>query len=57
MQMSATDLAYMKGENSVKAGDTEYSVFERAEQNGYSDPDDRLMAFVTGFLNAIKDRG
>lgn len=60
MQMSAADLAYMKGEAAVQPGDTVADALKRAAEHGYLAPGERRTAFVEGFVancpdNAKKD--
>jgi len=50
MFMTATDLAYMKGESAVQPGDTVVHALERAAEYGYLVPDEARRAFVEGFV-------
>jgi len=52
MQMTATDLAYLKGEASAQSGDTPDMALLRVDEHGYRDaPPARRDAFVAGFLS------
>ncbi len=50
MQMTAADLAYMKGEAAVQPGDTAADALKRAAECGYLAPGERRTAFVEGFV-------
>lgn len=54
LQISAIDLAYLKGEASVQPGDTPMMALQRTEENNYLlAPDRQRDAFVAGFLSAV----
>jgi hypothetical protein len=55
MQMTAADLAYMKGEAAVQRGDTAADALKRAAEHGYLAPGERRTAFVEGFVANCPD--
>lgn len=57
MQMTPTDLAYMKGEASAQPTDVPEQAHERAAENGYIAPGPQRDAFLSGFLTALSDAG
>jgi len=56
MQMTAADVAFMKGEANAKPGDTADLCLQRAEQSGYILPGSVRDAFMAGFLNAVVNK-
>lgn len=55
MQMTPTDLAYVKGEASVQPTDTPGQALERAAENGFIVPGPQRDAFLSGFLAALSN--
>lgn len=55
MQMTAADIAYMKGEAAVQPGDTAADALKRAAEHGYLAPAERRTAFVQGFVANCPD--
>lgn len=55
MQMTAADLAYMKGEAAVQPGDTADDAMARAVEHGYLTPGDQRGAFIEGFVANCRD--
>lgn len=55
MQMTATDLAYLKGESSACKGDSSEIALQRAAENNYLVPNGLRDAFVAGFLSVIEE--
>ena len=53
MLMSASDLAFMKGEAAALPGDRTEMALIRATECGYVVPDARRAAFVQGFLQTV----
>ncbi len=51
MQMTAADIAYMKGEAAVQPGDSAANVLARAAECGYLVPGVQRDAFVSGFIS------
>ncbi|MFC5301998.1 hypothetical protein [Azospira restricta] len=54
MQMTASDLAYMKGEAAVRPGDAVASALARAAEFGYLVPGEQRNAFVAGFMETLR---
>lgn len=54
MQMTAADVAYMKGEAAVRPGDAASSALARAAEFGYLVPDEQRNAFVAGFMETLR---
>lgn len=55
MQMTAVDLAYIKGEASAQPGDTSDLVLQRATENRYLVPGPQRDAFMAGFLSIVEN--
>lgn len=53
MQMTAADLAFMKGEATAAQGDTPDMALQRAAECGYLAPGPARDAFVDGFLSVV----
>jgi len=53
MLMSASDLAYMKGEAATRPEDGAEMALARAIEYGYLVPDSRQLAFMQGFLHSL----
>jgi len=53
MQMTAADLAFMKGEAAAIQGDTPDMALQRAAENNYLMPGPVRDAFVAGFLSVV----
>jgi len=53
MQMTAADLAYLKGEAAAVQGDTHALALQRAAENNYLAPGPARDAFVAGFLFVV----
>ncbi len=56
MQMTAADLAYMKGEAAVQSGGSQAQALMRAAEHGYLVPGEQRDAFVAGFTNEASTR-
>lgn len=54
MQMTAVDLAYLKGESAGSEGDTPDMALQRASENNYLVPGPQRDAFVAGFLSFVE---
>lgn len=54
MKMSATDLAWMKGEGCYVKGDTLEDGARKAEEQGYSAGSQAYSAFLGGFAAILK---
>lgn len=50
MQITASDLAFMKGESAAEPGDTTADALNRAAEHGYIAPGAQRDAFVAGFI-------
>lgn len=55
MQMTAADLAFMKGEAAVQEGDGKAQALKRATEQGYLVPNEAREAFVAGFISVCRD--
>ena len=53
MQMTAADLAYLKGEAAAAQGDTPDMALQRAAENNYLAPGPARDAFMDGFLSVV----
>lgn len=50
MQITASDVAFMKGESAMQPGDTAADALNRAAEHGYIVPGTQRAAFVAGFV-------
>lgn len=57
MQMTAADLAFMKGEAAAIQGDTPNMALQRAAESNYLVPGPQLDAFVAGFISVVGSVG
>lgn len=53
MQMTAADLAYLKGESAAAQGDTPDMALQRAAECNYLAAGPARDAFVAGFLSVV----
>lgn len=51
MRITASDLAWMKGEGSHAKGDTFLDGMRKAEEQGYKPSSEGYIPFLAGFLN------
>lgn len=54
MQMTANDMAWMKGQASYEKGDAAEQAGVKALQNGYLPGSGSYTAFVNGFLELVQ---